>query len=68
MPTQHEPMDRFQPAVGCHYRPAGGSERRTAYRHGRSAATGPVRPARRRHTSNGPAPCLRNWPSTNFLY
>jgi len=65
-PTQQEPMDHFQAAVGCHYRPAGGSERRTAYRRGRSTATGPVTPARQ--TSNGPAPCLRNWASTNFLY
>jgi len=59
-------MDRFHAAVGCHYRPAGGSERWTAYRRGRSAATGPVTPVRRRQTSYGPAPCLRNWASTNF--
>ena len=51
IPTQQEAMDRFHAAVGCHYRTAGGSERWTAYRRGRSAATGPVTPVRRRQTS-----------------
>jgi len=50
----------------CRWRSVAGSWRQTAYRRGRSAATGPVTPVQSRQARNGPAPRLRNCASTNF--
>jgi len=64
---QESPV-RYRAAVSCLWRFVAGSRRRTAYRCGRSTATGPMMPVRRRLASNGPAPCLCNCASTNFYF